>query len=121
MKEKEQLIQLLVGLNDVYKGMRGNIFMSRPLPNVSGAYYMLLQEEHQREMSSETHINPQSVAFNSSVNVQDSLGLLGKNANYNREKNGGYAGDYNGNHNGSYNRNGQSGYGHPGFPTNNRN
>jgi len=53
MREKEQLIQLLVGLNDVYKGVRGNILMSRPLPNVSEAYYMLLQEEHQREMSSE--------------------------------------------------------------------
>jgi len=65
MKDKEQLIQLLVGLNDVYKGVRGNILMSRPLPNVCEAYYMLLQEEHQREMSSEVHLNPQSVAFNS--------------------------------------------------------
>ena len=36
-KMKEQLIQLLVGLNDVYKGVRGNILMSRPLPNVSEA------------------------------------------------------------------------------------
>jgi len=68
MKDREQLIQLLVGLNDVYKGVRGNILMSRPLPNVSKAYYMLLQEEHQREMSSEVHLNPQSVAFNSSKN-----------------------------------------------------
>ena len=63
MKEKEQLIQLLVGLNDVYKGVRGNILMSRPLPNISEAYYMLLQEEHQREMSSETGIIPQSAAL----------------------------------------------------------
>lgn len=47
VREKEQLIQLLVELNDVYKGVRGNILMSRPLPNVSEAYYMLLQEEHQ--------------------------------------------------------------------------
>jgi len=30
MREKEQLIQLLVGLNDVYKGVRGNILMTRP-------------------------------------------------------------------------------------------
>ena len=42
MKEKEQLIQLLVGLNVVHKGVRGNILMSRALPNVSEAYYMLL-------------------------------------------------------------------------------
>jgi len=51
MKEKEQLIQLLVGLNDVYKGVTGNILMSRPLPNVNEVYYMLVQEKHQREIS----------------------------------------------------------------------
>ena len=52
MREREQLIQLLVGLNDVYKTVRGNISMSRPLPKVSEAYYMLLQEEPQRKMFS---------------------------------------------------------------------
>ena len=67
MKAKEQLIQLLVGSNDVYKGVRGNILMSRPLHNVSEAYYMLLQEEHQREMSSETHIIPQFAALSFSL------------------------------------------------------
>jgi len=89
MKEKEQLIQLLVGLNDVYKGVRGNILMSRPLPNVNEAYYMLLQEEHQRKMSSETHILPQSAALcntntsNHSLGEQESLGLLGRNDGFN--------------------------------------
>jgi len=76
MKEKEQLIQLLMGLNDVYKGVRGNILMSRPLPNVSEAYYMLLQEEHQREMSSEIHMVPQSAGlYNASNGNQEPLGL----------------------------------------------
>ena len=84
MKEKEQLIQLLVGLNDVYKGVRGNILMSRPLPNVSEAYYMLLQEEHQREMSSEVHMIPQSAAlYNSCNNSQEPLGLMSKNPSHN--------------------------------------
>ena len=59
MKEKEQLIPLLVGLNVYIKlWVRGNILMSRPLPNVSEAYYMLLQEKHQRKISSELHIVP---------------------------------------------------------------
>ena len=83
--EKEQLIQLLVRLNDVYKTVRGNILMSRPLPSVSEAYYMLLQEEHQREMSSKFHIMPQSAALNSNLNYkngQESLGLMGKNMGY---------------------------------------
>jgi len=85
MKDKEQLIQLLAGLNDVYKGVRGSILMSRPLPNVSEAYYMLLQEEHQREMSSEAHFIPQSSALSSSYSHsnQELVGLLGKNVNTN--------------------------------------
>ena len=84
MTEKEQLIQLLVRLNDIYKGVRGNILMSRPLPNVSEAYYMLLQEEHQREMSSEVHMVPQSAALYNTVNSnQDSLSLMSKNTGHN--------------------------------------
>ena len=50
--------------------------MSRPLPNVSEAYYMLLQEEHQREMTSEVHIMSQSAAMNSSFNThQEFMGF----------------------------------------------
>jgi len=83
MKEREQLIQLLVGLNDVYKGFLVNILISRPLTNVSEVYYMLLQEEHQREMSSETPFLPQSAALNSSYSLcssnQESMGFFGKN------------------------------------------
>lgn len=89
MREKEQLIQLLVGLNDVYKGVRGNILMTKPLPNVSEAYYMLLQEEHQREMTSKVHIMPHSAAMNSSFNAhQESMGLASNNVNCSRGKNG---------------------------------
>uniref|UniRef100_A0A7C8Z3N9 Retrotransposon Copia-like N-terminal domain-containing protein n=1 Tax=Opuntia streptacantha TaxID=393608 RepID=A0A7C8Z3N9_OPUST len=100
MKEREQLIQLLVGLNDVYKGVRGNILMSRPLPNVSEAYYMLLQEEHQREMSSESHFTPQSAALHSNYSMsQESLGFLGKES-----RNSNLAGR--GSHNGSSNTQG---------------
>ena len=56
--------------------------MTRPLPNVSEAYYMLLQEEHQREMSSEVHMVPQSAAlYNSNYHCQQVS--LGKNLGYN--------------------------------------
>jgi len=76
-----------VGLNDVYKGVKGNILMSRPLPNVSEADYMVLQEEHHREMSYEIHIMPQSTALNSNFNYnngQESLCLKGKSMGYNK-------------------------------------
>jgi len=72
--EKEQLIQLLMGLNDVYKTVRGNILMSKPPPSVSEAYYMLLQEEHQREMSSSSQFSHESAAFNSSFLQMTSTG-----------------------------------------------
>ena len=84
MIEKEQLIQLLVGFNDVYKTIRGSILMTRPLPCVSEAYHMLLQEEHQREMSSSNQIVHESVAFKSNLHPafsisQDSLAFMGNN------------------------------------------
>jgi len=111
MKEREQLIQLLVGLNDVYKGVRGNILMSKPLPNVSEAYCMLLQEEHQREMSSESHFIPQSAALNSSYSLsQESMGFLGKNGNNSYVGRNNYNGGGNtqnpGDSNGGYGSNG---------------
>ena len=71
-----------MGLNDVYKTVRGSILMTRPLPCVSEAYHMLLQEEHQREMSSSNQIVHESVAFKSNLHLafapgQDSLALMG--------------------------------------------
>ena len=98
------MIQLLVDLNDVYEGVKGNILMSRPLPNVSETYCMLFQEEHQREMSSEFHIMPQSAALNSNLNhnnSRESLGLMSKNMGY--SKYGGKKVGYNGSHNESNN------------------
>ena len=61
--------------------------MSKALPNVSEAYYLLLQEEHKREMSSCSQIVPELVAFNSNFQLvssvgQDSLALMGNNYAY---------------------------------------
>ena len=43
--ESQQLMQFLIGLNDVYKIVRGNLIMMRPLPSLSLAYNVILQEE----------------------------------------------------------------------------
>ena len=71
---------------------------------------MLLQEEHQREMFSETHILPQSAAlYNTSSNghhslgEQESLGLLGRNDGFRGNGFGNRGGKANG-----YNNNGSS-------------
>jgi len=48
--ERQQLMQFLMGLNDSYQGVRSNILMMNPLPAVSQASSIVLQEEQQREM-----------------------------------------------------------------------
>ena len=41
--EDKRLIQLLMGLNDSYKALRGQILMMNPLPSVSTVYSMIFQ------------------------------------------------------------------------------
>lgn len=42
------LSQFLMGLNDLYTGIHGQMLMMKPLPTLSQAYSLLLQEESQR-------------------------------------------------------------------------
>ena len=61
---------------------------------------MLLQEEHQREMSSEVHMISQSTTlYNTSNSSQEPLGLMSKNPSYNDlgGKINGYKGNFSGN------------------------
>ncbi|XP_019260086.1 PREDICTED: uncharacterized protein LOC109238110 [Nicotiana attenuata] len=48
--QDEILIQFLIGLNDSYADVRGNILMISPLPSVNHAYSLLIQDEKQREI-----------------------------------------------------------------------
>ncbi|KAL7585098.1 hypothetical protein Lser_V15G45605 [Lactuca serriola] len=57
MKLMKKLIQLLMGLNDSYKIIRGQILMMKPLPSMSTAYALIVQEEHQREVHYSTVLN----------------------------------------------------------------
>ncbi|KAG6401762.1 hypothetical protein SASPL_138627 [Salvia splendens] len=56
-KEEDRLMQFLMGLNDVFKAARSNILMMNPLPNVRQAYSLVIQEEMQRQVSSDTPEN----------------------------------------------------------------
>ncbi|XP_074363225.1 uncharacterized protein LOC141703653 [Apium graveolens] len=46
-----QLTQFLMGLNDSYNGIRGQILLMQPLPTLSQCYSILLQDENQRGIS----------------------------------------------------------------------
>ena len=71
--ESQQLMQFLIGLNDVYKTVRGNLIMMRPLPSLSQAYNVILQEEKQRGMSSASHIVNQAAAFGAQSSAAEVL------------------------------------------------
>ncbi|KAL3376546.1 hypothetical protein AABB24_003134 [Solanum stoloniferum] len=48
-EQDRRLIQFLMGLNEVYTVVRGNILMMNPLPSMGQAFSLLIQEEKQRE------------------------------------------------------------------------
>ncbi|KAK0607454.1 hypothetical protein LWI29_015338 [Acer saccharum] len=53
-QDQQKLMQFLMGLNDSYSGIRGQILLMQPLPSVRQAYSSVSQEEKQRHLSS-TH------------------------------------------------------------------
>lgn len=63
--EEQKLMQFLMGLNEQYTSIRGNILMMKPLPSVDQAYSIMMQEEKQREVYSNSH----SIADSASMNV----------------------------------------------------
>ncbi|GKD99491.1 cysteine-rich receptor-like protein kinase 8, partial [Tanacetum coccineum] len=48
-EQRKRLIQFLMGLDESYTNVRGQILLMQPLPLVSKAYNMLRQEEKQRD------------------------------------------------------------------------
>ncbi|XP_070008498.1 uncharacterized protein [Nicotiana sylvestris] len=46
--ENQKLIQFQMGLNELYGNARGNIIMMEPLPDVSKAYSLIIQDKKQR-------------------------------------------------------------------------
>lgn len=65
---EQQVMHSLMGLNDEYKNVRGNILMMQPLPNLSQTYRLILQEEKQRECNSSFSISSDSAALAASHN-----------------------------------------------------
>nr|GEX54174.1 cysteine-rich RLK (receptor-like protein kinase) 8 [Tanacetum cinerariifolium] len=51
---RERLIQFLMGLDESYTNIRGQILLLQPLPIVAKAYNMLRHEEKQREVPKQT-------------------------------------------------------------------
>ena len=78
--EDQRLIQLLMGLNDSYKAVRAQILMMKPLPSVSTANSIIIQEERQREIhTSPSALNTDAVAMHVSVSPKKHVYDIGIN------------------------------------------
>lgn len=89
-EQDKQLIQFLMGLNEVYTVVRGNILMMNPLPTIAQGFSILIQEEKQREVR----------APNKSISESTFLNVGAQNArrnqfrtNYNQHQNVGASGN----------------------------
>ena len=49
-EQREKVMQFLMGLNDTYSAIRGQILLMQPLPTVGKTHSLILQEEKQNEL-----------------------------------------------------------------------
>lgn len=49
-QQERRLIEFLMKLSDHYDMIRGNILIMSPLPSISHAYRMVIQEENHRKI-----------------------------------------------------------------------
>ncbi|XP_056698414.1 uncharacterized protein [Spinacia oleracea] len=62
-QQNQRLIQFLMKLNEKYDHSKSTILMMSPLPTISKAYGLLLQEEQQKEVNSNINHNLESTVF----------------------------------------------------------
>ncbi|KAH0661967.1 hypothetical protein KY284_026898 [Solanum tuberosum] len=80
-KQDRRLIQLLMGLNEIYTVIRGNILMMNPLPTMAQAFSLLVQDEHQREIEPSNHFNVEATTLHAG-NVRPSLSNVRPSLSY---------------------------------------
>lgn len=109
LEERQKLVQFLMGLNETYTGVRGNIMMMQPAPTIDRAYYLLLQEERQRSIQSVGHFPSESSSF--AALGQKFVQNLGRSHNFNMSSGASSSGNNysGGTSNGNYYSSGSSG------------
>ncbi|GAB4851720.1 hypothetical protein Ancab_039938 [Ancistrocladus abbreviatus] len=79
-KEQDQrLLQFLMGLNDDYNMIRGNILMMSLLPSVGQAYSLLIQEEKQREIRASSQFSSESASLQIDIHKNGNPNKAGTN------------------------------------------
>lgn len=62
-EQRKRLLQFLMGLDDSYSNVRGQILLMQPLPSAAKAYGMVKQEEKQREGLTIKSQTPAAMSF----------------------------------------------------------
>lgn len=76
--QRKRLIQFLMGLDESYSNIRGQILLMQPLPTAAKAYTMVRQEEKQREGIAPKSAN--ATILNSYSNIQRFSAQNGQNS-----------------------------------------
>ncbi|XP_049364569.1 uncharacterized protein LOC125829386 [Solanum verrucosum] len=71
-EQDRRLIQFLMGLNEMYTVIRGNILMMSTLPSMAQVFAILSQEEKQREVRPHNHTALDSTSLNALANSNSS-------------------------------------------------
>lgn len=59
----EYVISFLMGLNDSFAQVRGQLLLMDPIPSINKVFSLVSQEEHQRNVSLNTNTDVDSMAF----------------------------------------------------------
>ena len=65
--QDQKLIHFLMGLNETYTQIRGNILMINPSPTLSQVYSLLVQEERQRQVRNNSQFQGEGASFSAST------------------------------------------------------
>ncbi|KAK6137091.1 hypothetical protein DH2020_029162 [Rehmannia glutinosa] len=84
-QQKQRTIKFLMGLNESYSAIRGQILLIDLLPVVSRAYSLVLQEERQRSAYSNKISGSKAAAFATKKNLNTQNGQEQKNMKNKRE------------------------------------
>ncbi|XP_070043754.1 uncharacterized protein [Nicotiana tomentosiformis] len=63
-KEEDKVHQFLMGLNEVYVGVRSNLLMMQPLPSLDNVYNIIFQDEKQIQVNPPPQFTSKATSFN---------------------------------------------------------
>ena len=104
-EQDRRLIHFLMGLNEMYTAVRGNILMMSTLPTMAQAFAILSQEERQREMKPLNHMALEYTSLNVSMLSQNNATNSSSYRGSTSRGNGSYnnTGSFNNNSTGNFN------------------